>query len=152
MAENLKAIKVHTIGFTKTTAQNFFYRLSNAGVKRIIDVRLNTSSQLSGFAKQNDLKYFLMELTGINYEHNSLLTPTKEILNEYKKQKGTWEKYEEKFIKLMKKREIEKHLNPDYLHETCLLCSEDTPEYCHRRLIIEYLNEHWDCNIKTCHL
>ena len=55
-------IKLFTIGFTKTNAENFFTELKDAGVKRVVDVRLNNSSQLAGFAKQADLVYFLRKL------------------------------------------------------------------------------------------
>lgn len=51
-------IKIYTIGFTQTSAEQFFDRLIKAGVKKIVDARLNNRSQLAGFAKQEDLKYF----------------------------------------------------------------------------------------------
>ncbi len=62
-------MKLFTIGFTKTTAESFFSRLSQAGVKKVIDIRLNNASQLAGFAKKTDLIYFLKTICGIDYEH-----------------------------------------------------------------------------------
>lgn len=69
-------MKLFTIGFTKSSAENFFSRLKNAGVKKIVDVRLNNVSQLSGFAKKNDLKYFAKSLCSAEYEHIPELAPT----------------------------------------------------------------------------
>ncbi|MFP4539118.1 MAG: DUF488 family protein, partial [Dichotomicrobium sp.] len=95
-----KECHVFTIGFTKTTARNFFDRLARAGVKRVIDVRLHNTSQLSGFAKADDLSYFLGEIGDISYIHKPILAPSDEILKEYKKYKGDWRVYERKFMKL----------------------------------------------------
>ena len=97
-------MKIYTIGFTKTSAQNFFARLSDAGVRKVVDVRLNNVSQLSAFAKRDDLKYFLREIHSIGYEHRTELAPTQDILDEYKKQRGKWENYEDKFLNLMAER------------------------------------------------
>ena len=135
-------MKLFTIGFTKTTAENFFSRLRNSGVKKIIDVRLNNISQLSGFAKRNDLAYFAKELCGSEYQHIQKLAPTKKILDDYKKKKGEWAEYEIEFRKLMEAREIE-NLDRAIFDDGCLLCSEDKPHYCHRRLVAEYLKQKW---------
>lgn len=134
---------VHTIGFTKKTAAEFFGLLSKSGTKRIVDVRLNNVSQLAGFSKRDDLQYFLKEIAGIDYIHLPLLAPTQDILDAYKKHKGDWRVYEPAFLDLMKKREIEKRLDPETITESCLLCSEDKPHHCHRRLVAEYLQTHW---------
>ena len=132
-----------TIGFTRKTAAEFFGLLEEAGVARLIDVRLNNVSQLSGFAKRDDLRYFVREICGIDYEHVPLLAPEKEMLDDYKKRKGEWGEYEKRFLGLMEKRRIERELSPDILDGGCLLCSEDEPHYCHRRLAAEYLSNHW---------
>jgi len=113
------------------------------GTKRVIDVRLNNSSQLAGFAKRDDLRYFLEEILGISYVHLPELAPTKEILDAYKKHKGDWSVYEPAFLDLMKNREIEKRVDPDLIKGGCLLCSEDKPHHCHRRLVVEYLQNKW---------
>ena len=145
------SLKLFTIGFTKKTAQEFFETLSKSGVKRVIDTRLNNVTQLSGFAKRKDLEYFLHQLCKIEYLHILDLAPTKEILNDYKKKRGSWETYEQKFLALIRKRKIEEKIDPEILDGGCLLCSEAQPHYCHRRLVAEYLNQKWG-NVKICHL
>lgn len=144
--------RVLTIGFTKTTAENFFDRLRKAEVKTVIDVRLNNTSQLSGFAKSDDLRYFLSATSGILYKHVPLLAPEPEMLSSYRKGVMAWSEYENHFLALMKRREIEKRLSPELLDGACLLCSEDVPRYCHRRLVCEYLNGHWSGRLKVRHL
>ena len=132
-----------TIGFTHKTAEDFFARLQKAGVKRVVDVRLNNVSQLAGFSKRDDLQYFLKSMLGIEYVHLPLLAPTQDILDEYKKNNGDWKVYERKFIHLIESRRIEQHISPKIVSEGCLLCSEDKPHHCHRRLVAEYLGQKW---------
>jgi uncharacterized protein (DUF488 family) len=137
-------VEIYTIGFTQTTAERFFGRLKTAGVRRLLDVRLNNSSQLAGFAKAQDLPFFLEELVGASYEHDPRLAPTKELLDEYKKHKGDWGTYERAFLELMAQRQIERTLSPaEFDTPTALLCSEATAENCHRRLVCEHLAGHW---------
>lgn len=142
----------YTIGFTKKSAEIFFNLIRSGGVKLLIDVRLNNVSQLSGFAKRDDLTFFLEEICEAKYIHIPDLAPTKEMLNSYKKKEIAWENYEERFLSLMSKRNIEKNLDANLLQDGCLLCSEHEPHYCHRRLVIEYLNENTDLNLKVKHL
>jgi len=144
-------VKVYTIGFTKKTAESFFSRLAHAGVKKVIDVRLNNVSQLAGFAKKDDLRYFLKVICQIEYEHRPELAPTPEILEEYKKSGGDWNRYEDQFLELMAQRRIEETVSPPAVDGACLLCSEDKPDYCHRRLVAEYLKEKWG-NLEIIHL
>lgn len=134
---------VFTIGFTKKSASVFFNALKKADVKRVIDVRLNNNSQLAGFSKREDLKYFLNEIVHIDYLHLPELAPTKEILDAYKKHKGDWSVYESEFLELMARREIEKRVTREVLQGGCLLCSEHLPRHCHRRLVTDYLNAKW---------
>lgn len=136
-------MRVLTIGFTKKRAEQFFQLLRESGVKRVVDVRLNNVSQLAGFAKRDDLAYFLREIGGIDYVHLSELAPTKEMLDQYKKRGGDWEAYQEQFLELMEQRRIEEKISPDLLDESCLLCSEHQPHHCHRRLVAEYLRDRW---------
>lgn len=136
-------MKLYTIGFTKTTAESFFSRLSKAGVKKVVDVRLNNVSQLAGFAKKQDLQYFLKAICGIDYEHRPELAPGQDLLDAYKKDRGNWTIYERKFLDLMAKRKIEETIPRSAVDEACLLCSEDKPHHCHRRLVAEYLKEKW---------
>lgn len=143
---------VSTIGFTKTTAEGFFERLLKAGVKKVVDVRLHNTSQLAGFAKADDLAYFLKRIGDIQYVHEPRLAPTDSMLRAYKKEKGDWRTYEERFLGLMSERLIENHFKPEMFDGACLLCSEATPHHCHRRLICEYLNEKWGGSLKVRHL
>lgn len=136
-------MKVFTIGFTKKSAQQFFEMLRRSGAKRVVDVRLNNVSQLAGFAKRDDLKFFLKEVCGMDYVHTPDLAPTKEMLDEYKKLKGDWLTYEKRFLDLMEKRKIEERIPKEVVAEGCLLCSEDKPHHCHRRLVVEYLRQQW---------
>ena len=144
-------MKLFTIGFTKKPAEDFFNKLSEAGVKRVIDIRLNNISQLAGFAKKNDLRYFLKTICAIEYVHVPELAPTQEILDEYKKHKGDWTIYEKKFMELIIKRGIENKLSRELFDNACLLCSEDKPHHCHRRLVAEYLQSKWG-DIEITHI
>jgi uncharacterized protein (DUF488 family) len=144
-------MKVFTIGFTKKTAQRFFDLLRTSGAKRIVDVRLNNVSQLAGFAKKEDLAFFLKEICGMDYVHLPVLAPTQEMLDQYKKQRGDWQTYEARFLELMRQRRIEETLPRDVIGDGCLLCSEDKPHHCHRRLVAEYLRQHWG-SIEVAHL
>jgi len=136
-------MRVLTIGFTKKSARRFFEMLRESGVKRVVDVRLNNVSQLAGFAKKEDLAYFLERIGGMGYVHLPLLAPTKEMLDEYKKQRRSWQEYERRFLDLMAERRIEETISPETLADGCLLCSEDKPHHCHRRLVAEYLKRQW---------
>lgn len=136
-------MRILTIGFTKKSARRFFDALKKAGVKKVVDVRLNNVSQLSGFAKKDDLAYFLERICRIDYRHEPALAPTKEMFDGYKKKGGGWDEYERGFLNLMGDRRIEEKLDPAALEDACLLCSEDKPHNCHRRLVAEYLRKHW---------
>jgi uncharacterized protein (DUF488 family) len=136
-------MKLYTIGFTKKSAEQFFTKLCKAGVKRIVDVRLNNVSQLAGFAKKDDLRYFAKTICGMEYVHRPELAPTQDILDAYKKQKGDWTVYEKRFLELMRERRIEETVPKSILEDGCLLCSEDKPHHCHRRLVAEYLRAKW---------
>lgn len=142
-------MKIFTIGFTKTSAKEFFEKLKTSGVKKILDVRLNNQSQLAGFAKANDLKYFAQTICSADYEHFMNLAPTGEIFKAYQQQAKqkkardkAWQEYESKFLKLMAERKIEE-LDRNNMDEGCLLCSEHKPHYCHRKLVANYLKEQW---------
>ena len=110
---------------------------------RVVDVRLNNVSQLAGFSKRDDLKYFLKEILDVEYVEAPLLAPTQPLLDGFKKSKGRWEAYERDFLRLMEDRRIEDKIDPALLAGGCLLCSEDTPHHCHRRLVVEYLQKSW---------
>ena len=147
-----KSITIFTIGFAKKTAQEFFEKLQEARVKRLIDVRLNNSSQLAGFTKKKDLAYFLRVIADIDYVHFEHLAPTKDILDSFKKMKEMgWADYERRFGALMEQREPETRHEPEEFDQACLLCSEATPEHCHRRLVAEHLRRRWG-NVQIKHL
>ena len=145
------AMKLFTIGFTKTSAENFFTLLKVAGVERLVDVRLHNVSQLAGFAKRDDLRYFLDVICGIEYVHRPELAPTEEMLDAYRKQRGGWDAYEQRFSAMLESRRVETELAPAELDQACLLCSEDQPHHCHRRLVAEYLRRKWT-NVEIVHL
>ena len=144
-------MRLFTIGFTKKSAQNFFSKLKESGADRIVDVRLNNVSQLAGFAKKTDLQYFLRQICDMEYVHLSSLAPTQDMLDRYKKGKGEWRDYEKDFIDLMKRREIESSVPEHLISNACLLCSEEKPNQCHRRLVAEYLRSHWG-DVEIIHL
>jgi uncharacterized protein (DUF488 family) len=144
-------MRIFTIGFTKTTAEKFFARLQKAGVKRMVDVRLNNVSQLAGFAKKDDLRYFLKTICSIDYVHRPEFAPTQDMLDAYKKDGGNWDDYERKFVSLIEGRHIEDTVPREVLDGACLLCSEDKPHHCHRRLVAEYLKKHWG-DVEIAHL
>lgn len=136
-------MKLFTIGFTKKSAEQFFSRLKQNGVERLIDTRLNNVSQLAGFTKKDDLRFFLREICHIDYVHLPELAPTQEVLDAYKKDGGDWPTYERKFLALLDERRVEATVDRKTMSGGCLLCSESTPEHCHRRLVAEYLREKW---------
>lgn len=143
-------MKIFTIGFTQTSAEHFFNRLKQSGAGKLVDVRLNNVSQLAGFAKRDDLRYFANEICGMEYEHVTELAPTKPMLDAFKKMRGSWDSYASQFTALMRERRIEE-MDPGRLDGACLLCSEAKPHACHRRLVAEYLGTHWG-DIDIVHL
>jgi uncharacterized protein (DUF488 family) len=136
-------MRLFTIGFTKKSAEDFFTTLTKAGVKTLIDVRLNNVSQLAGFSKRDDLRYFLKAICGIEYRHMLQLAPTQIMLDKYKKVDRDWSEYENHFLSLMAERRIEDTIPKEALTDACLLCSEDKSLHCHRRLVAEYLKRKW---------
>lgn len=144
-------IKLYTIGFTGKPAESFFDLLNKSEIKKIIDTRINNVSQLSGFAKGADLKFFANKIGGMSYEHNIDLAPTKDLLSNYRDKKITWSQYEIEYLNLLDIRKIGKKIEIEKLHKNCLLCSEHTPEKCHRRLLAEYL-KHINTDVEIIHL
>lgn len=133
---------IYTIGFTQSTAQHFFERLLDNGIEQLLDIRLNNRSQLAGFAKAPDLAWFLDKICGIEYLYDDYLAPTDAILDDYRKKRIDWPGYVCAFESLMQERKICEHIQAHYRgsqgKRICLLCSEPTPEQCHRRLVAEY--------------
>ncbi|MFO8241096.1 MAG: DUF488 domain-containing protein [Dissulfuribacterales bacterium] len=133
---------LYTIGFTKKKAETFFELIKKNNIKCVIDIRLNNISQLAGFAKRDDLKYFLRQICNCEYRHMPEIAPTREILDGYKKKQISWDEYVEQYNALIKKRKIESKLSLSELDGSCFLCSESTADICHRRLAAEYLKKH----------
>lgn len=142
--------RIYTIGFTKKGLSEFIRLLKDARIDLVVDIRLNPDSQLAGYSKRRDLTFLLKEGFGIDYCHEPQLAPSKEILGRYRKD-GNWQTFEEGFLKLLGSRPIlkigEKLINRGAI---CLLCSEPTPEYCHRRLVAEDWAKY--LGIEVCHL
>jgi uncharacterized protein (DUF488 family) len=137
-------VEIYTIGFAKKSALDFFESLKQARIARLVDIRLNNTSQLAGFTKRDDLRYFLGRICGADYRHELLLAPTQELLDSYRKAKGSWQAYERAFLDLMVERRVETVVDRDAFRiPTVLLCSESTPDRCHRRLVVEYLQQSW---------
>lgn len=145
-------LKLFTIGFTGSTAEHFFGRIKQAGVKKVIDTRLWAGSQLSGFAKKKDLPYFMRELAGADYEYRDELAPSENILKAYKNKRIGWDKYETQYLDLIDRRNIANILTPEEIDGACFLCACKTGHNCHRRLLAEYLQREWSAPLKIVHL
>ncbi len=143
-------MKVYTIGFTRRSAEDFFTTLAGSGAKRLVDVRLNNSSQLAGFSKRDDLRYFLKAICQMDYLHLPELAPTQQLLDGYRKG-NDWSRYEQEFLALISERQVENTVAREVIDGACLLCSEPTADHCHRRLVAEYLRSHWG-NLEIVHL
>jgi uncharacterized protein (DUF488 family) len=131
--------RLFTIGFTQKSAEQFFRLLTTAGVKQVVDTRLNNRSQLAGFSKVDDLPYFLRTISDIAYRHAPEMAPTQDMLDRYRKLKGSWAAYEEEFMALLARRNLVMSVSMEELSDSCLLCSEHEATRCHRRLVAEYL-------------
>jgi len=146
------AVQVATIGFTGKTAQRFFDSLKQAQIRTVLDVRLHNTSQLAGFAKKQDLRYFLENLCGAAYLEIPELTPEPDLLKRYQGKVLGWDEYAAAYLELIAKRGVERQLNIDLFRAGCLLCSEHLPHHCHRRIALEYLNTQWNSSLKITHL
>lgn len=146
-------ITLYTIGFTKKNAQKFFELLKNAGVRKLVDIRINNASQLAGFAKGTDLKFFMKAICNAEYEHITDLAPTKELLKNYQDKVIDWNGYTLVFKKILQDRHIAERFNVENFDNCCFLCTEDTPEQCHRRLVAEFFKaKNPDKDIRIVHL
>ena len=144
-------MKLYTIGFTRKSAEDFFELLLASGASRLVDIRLRNVSQLAGFAKRDDLKYLVGRVCGMDYVHMPELAPDAELLDDYRKKRIDWAAYEPRFLALMEERRIGERQLRETLDGGCLLCSEPTPERCHRRLVAEYLSQRWG-DVEIVHL
>lgn len=143
---------IYTIGFTKKSAREFFEILRNSGAKHVLDIRLNNKSQLTGFSKRDDLRYFLKRLVNMEYHEMPILAPEESILKEYRKT-SDWARYEREYMELIRQRHVENHIASVLFEEgVVLLCSEAEPTHCHRRLAAEYLAQTKPANARIVHL
>jgi uncharacterized protein (DUF488 family) len=148
----LALTQIYTIGFTHKTAKQFFESLREKGIQQLMDVRLNNTSQLAGFSKKSDLSYFLEQILGAAYLHEPTLAPTEPLLKAYQKGQIGWDEYEAGFLCLLRERQVERQIpRSRFERPTVLLCSEPTPERCHRRLAAEYLAQQWG-SVEVVHL
>ncbi len=136
-------MKIFTIGFTHKSAEEFFKLIQDAGVKRVIDVRIHNNSQLAGFSKKDDLQFFLKKIADIDYQEESLLNPTDELFHSYRNKEIDWKKFLGTYKSEISKKQVEKSLKKSDYENAVLLCSEDEPDHCHRRVAAEYLSEAW---------
>ena len=143
-------MNLYTIGFTKHSAEEFFETLKSAEVNKLIDIRINKTSQLAGFAKGSDLPYFLRVSGDIKYESIGSLAPTKDLLKRYRTKEISWSIFEDSYLKQIRSTEVLNSLKPSDLDKACLLCSENSPEKCHRRLLAEEMHKFW--GIQVVHL
>ena len=146
-----KQPRLYTIGFTKKTAETFFNLLRTNGIKKVIDVRLENTAQLAGFSKKDDLQFFLKEICQCGYEHRPNWAPTKDLLKRYQDKQTPWNDYETEFAGIMQARDAMANLELAAVEDCCLLCSEPTPEHCHRRLLAERIKMKFP-NIRIIHL
>lgn len=130
---------LYTIGFTGKSAEKFFSLLEKNDVVKLVDTRISNASQLAGFAKAADLEFFARRIGNIGYFHELSFAPTKELLDRYRRKAMSWDEYATAYVNLLDMRQIAKNVNIGQLHQHCLLCSEHSPEHCHRRLLAEYL-------------
>jgi uncharacterized protein (DUF488 family) len=144
-------IKLFTIGFTKKTAQHFFEALINNNVRKLIDIRINNRSQLAGFAKGADLAYFTKAIVNIEYEYIPDFAPTKELLSDSQNKRIDWTAYQKSYRQLIEQRRISTKYDIQNFDQACFLCSEETSEYCHRRLLTEFFQEE-NSDVQIIHL
>ena len=145
-------ITLYTIGFTKKSAEQFFELLKDNNVKQLVDIRISNNSQLAGFAKGKDLSYFVNQICGIKYNHIVDCAPTKNLLDRWHKQDVTWPEYIKEYIEMLDNRDIIKKYGVKQFEKACFLCSEESPEICHRRLLVEYMQRHSLEDVKIIHL
>ena len=148
-------INLYNIGFTQKTAEEFFEKLKAKRIDCLVDIRLNPNGQLSRFAFEKDLPYFLEKLVdGCKYIHRIDLAPKKELLKEVRDKDNpmsrNYKLFEISFNKQLENdSNIKNFVNQFGKYErVVLLCSEPTIEKCHRRLVSDMLLKLFDKDIK----
>jgi len=130
---------LYTIGFTRKGAERFFGLLADAGVRSLLDIRARPDSQLAGFARGPDLAWFLHRLCKIEYLAVPALAPGKQLLADYRTETVDWDGYARRYLAALDPARVEQALAGSRLDRACLLCAEDSPAHCHRRLAAEWL-------------
>jgi uncharacterized protein (DUF488 family) len=137
-------VQVFTIGYTKKSARDFFELIKANQIDVLMDVRLYNNTQLAGFSKSRDLEYFLAALCGCDYIWAKQFAPGLALFNDYKNGQIDWVGYETVYRDF-----LNAHSGFDFFRlyqekRICLLCAEETPECCHRRLLAEKIVEEYD--------
>lgn len=148
-------ITLFNIGFTQKTAEEFFEKLRVNKIECLVDIRLNPNGQLSRFAFEKDLPYFLDKLVdGCKYAHRIDFAPKKELLMQVRDKANPMSKDYKLFeVAFNKQLKTESHIN-DFVTKfgkysrVVLLCSEPTTEKCHRRLVSDMLLKIFGTEIK----
>lgn len=144
--------KIYTIGFSKKFLREFVKLLKNSQIEKLIDIRLNNTSQLSGYAKKDDLAY-IMELINIEYVHDISLAPDNKLLSDYKKNLVDWGDYKTRYLNILEERNIKDSINELTNNKTvCLLCSEHKPNKCHRSLLASFIKNNLNEDLDIIHL
>jgi len=144
-------LDLFTIGYTKKSAEKFFGIISENKIEIVADVRLYNSTQLAGFSKSWDLKYFLKQICNCSYIEMQEFAPTRSLFDNYKKGYIKWHEYERVYNEFLNTRANLDFFGAFQNKRICLLCAEDTPECCHRRLLAEKIAITYD-NVTIVHL
>lgn len=140
-------LKIYTIGTNGKNKEIFAEILNAVDVNTVIDVRLWRQSRFVPWTSGTNLQRML----GDKYKYIPELTPTLDLLTKIKNGTINWAEYEQIFNDILKKRRIENLFTPDTINKVCFLCAEKTAENCHRRLVAEYLQQHFP-DIEIVHL
>ena len=148
-------MNLFSIGFTQKNAEEFFGLLKDNNIDCLIDIRLNPNGQLSRFAFEKDLPYFLDKLAnGCKYAHRVDLAPQNELLKEVRTKGSEMSKnyklFEIEFNKYLEDKSNIKNFVEQFkgFNNVALLCSEHTTEKCHRRLVSDMLIKYFGNDIK----
>ena len=137
-------MQIFTIGYTKKSAREFFGLIKANEIDVLVDVRLYNNTQLAGFSKSRDLEFFLAALCGCGYVWAKQFAPSPALFNDYKSGQIDWAACEAVYRDF-----LNAHTGLDFFRlyrnkRICLLCAEETPECCHRRLLAEKIADEYD--------
>ncbi len=144
-------MKVFTIGFSRKNTEQFFTRLREPGLLRVVDIRLYNKGPSAGFTNRNDLPFLLRQVNQMDYVHRLDMAPNEALMDDQRTNGVDYLKYKKEFRELLTDRRIETNVPKELIDGGCLLCSEPSAEFCHRRLVAEYLKEKWG-DLEIIHL